>query len=155
MLFEIMKTLEEVIKQRSFKTENEKVIVNIYYTAYWLNDINNKIVNEYDISTQQYNILRILRGQYPNCVTVNLIRERMLDKNSGVSRMVEKLRKKGMLERHLNESDRRQVDVKITEQGLAVLNELDEKITELHSLVNSLNEDEKKQLNYLLDKLRG
>ena len=155
MLFEIMKTLEEVIKQRSFKTENEKVIVNIDYTAYWLNDINNKIVNEYDISTQQYNILRILRGQHPNCVTVNLIRERMLDKNSGVSRMVEKLRKKGMLERHLNESDRRQVDVKITEQGLAVLNELDEKITELHSLVNSLNEDEKKQLNYLLDKLRG
>ncbi len=146
--------LAEAIKQQRFKSEEEKSIVNILYTAYWINDIHNKILEPYGISVQQFNILRILRGRHPSAATVNLLKERMLDKNSGVSRLVEKLRRKGLLIREPNEIDRRQVDIMITEKGLEMLTELDEKMNDLIDLPKCFTREELNQLNNMLDKLR-
>ncbi len=102
---------------------------------------------------QQYNILRILRGQHPKAATINLLKERMLDKMSDVSRLVERLRKADLVERKNCELDRRAVDVKITPKGLQLLKTIDEEIVELDSCMKSLSEKEIIQLNKLLDKM--
>jgi MarR family transcriptional regulator, multiple gene regulator MgrA len=103
---------------------------------------------------QQYNILRILRGQHPKGTNINMLKERMLDRMSDVSRLVERLRKAGLVERKSSEVDRRAVDVKITDKGLALLQEIDLELPDLEdSLKLSLSEDEALQLNHLLDKI--
>src|SRR4051812_44694265 len=106
--------LEEEIKQSKFKSEYHKVGVNIIYTANWLSHQHTKQCKEYDITPEQFNILRILRGQHPKPATVNLMIERMLNKMSNVSRLVEKLRKKGLVDRLTCKEDRRACDVLIT-----------------------------------------
>lgn len=146
--------LAEAIKQNRFKTEEERTIINILYTAYWLNDIHTTVLSPFDISMQQFNILRILRGQFPKAASVNLLRERMLDKNSGVSRLVEKLRKKGLVIREENTKDRRQVDVRITQNGLDLLAKLDEKMQTVISLANCFSSQDMDNLNRMLDMLR-
>lgn len=146
--------LETVLKQRKFKTAEERAIVNIIFTAYRINDSHKSILDPYDISIQQYNILRILRGQHPASMSVHLLHDRMLDKNSGVSRMVEKLRAKGYVARDVNTADRRQVDVCITQAGLDLLTRLDEELKPLHGSVRILSAEELDLLNTLLDRLR-
>ena len=91
--------LEKAIKQKHFKSEYEKAIVNVLYTGNWAYALNKKALKIYDLSPEQYNVLRILRGQYPKPASVMLINERMLDKMSNVSRLVEKLRKKELVEK--------------------------------------------------------
>ncbi len=147
--------LENEIKQKQFKSEYNKLVVNILFTCGWLNALNAKRFKPCGITPQQYNILRILRGQYPNPATVNLLTERMLDKMSNASRLVEKLRAKGLVKRHQCQSDRRAVDVVITDKGLGVLEELDRTEKEWESQFKTLSQEEAKQLNRLLDKLRG
>ncbi len=147
--------LEDAIKQPRFKSEVEKLSVNLLYTGSWYNAISLKTLKPFGISPQQYNILRILRGQYPKPATIQLIKERMLDEMSNVSRLVEKLRAKGLLERHTCPDDRRAVDVVITRQGLDLLTEIAPVLTKANSVLGALNETEARQLNALLDKLRG
>ena len=95
-----------------------------------------------------------MRGQYPNAATINLLIDRMLNKMSNASRLVEKLRLKGMVERQINKGDRRACNVLITKKGLDVLTEMDKEENENRPFLANLNEDEAKQLNVLLDKLR-
>lgn len=147
--------LEEEIKQSKFKSEYHKLGVNIIYTANWLTHHHGKHCKEHDITPEQFNILRILRGQYPNSATVNLLIERMLNKMSNASRLVEKLRKKGFVERKICKQDRRACDVIITEKGLEVLAELDKLENKWNKELSSLSEGEAKKLSTLLDKLRG
>ncbi len=147
--------LEEEIVQREFQSEYHKALVNIVFTYNWMMEKQIKQLKPYDITIQQYNILRILRGQHPNPATVKLIKKRMLDKMSDVSRLVEKLRLKQLVNRHTCESDRRNVDVYITEKGLKLLSELDPKEKEMEKFMANLNEVEIKLLNTYLDKLRG
>jgi len=147
--------LEKEIKASSFKSIYERLVVNILYTGSWLNALHLRKLKPYGISPQQYNILRILRGQHPNPATVNLIKERMLDKMSNTSRLVEKLRVKGLLRRTSCPSDRRAVDVLITGKGLEVLDELDEIMARWDVEFDSLTPKEAAQLNRLLDKMRG
>lgn len=147
--------LEEEIKQVKFKNEYHKMAVNIIYTANWLSHHHSQYCKKYDITPEQFNILRILRGQHPNPATVNLIIERMLNKMSNVSRLVEKLRKKELVQRHTSESDRRACDVAITKKGLDLLAELDKEESEWHKVISHLSEDEAKKLNTMLDKLRN
>lgn len=149
-----MTSINEAIQQDQFREPLEKVIVNILFTHSWLSGIQNKWLKPYDLSIQQYNILRILRGQHPKPASVNKLIERMLDKNSNSSRLVEKLRKKGMVERTECERDRRQVDVRITEKGLKQLDELDDRFPELLNQLGALSKAEAEQLSGLLDKLR-
>ena len=99
--------INEDIKQSKFRSEIEKSIVNLIFTSNWLNEQQHKIFKPYGLTTAQYNVLRILRGQYPNAATVNLIIERMLDRMSNVSRIVDRLVLKDLVNRKQNQNDRR------------------------------------------------
>lgn len=144
------------IKQSKFRNEYHKMVVNILFTSSWLSSLHTTGLKPYGISTQQYNLLRILRGQHPKPATVNLLIDRMLDKSSNASRLVEKLRLKKLVERAVCPEDRRAVNVVITKKGLDLLQELDkleQQFSEDFAAV--LSEKEAQQLNTLLDRLRG
>jgi DNA-binding MarR family transcriptional regulator len=143
------------IKQSKFKNEYQKMIINLLFTSGWLELKHAGNLKPYGISSQQFNILRILRGQYPNPATINLLIDRMLDKNSNASRLVEKLRLKKLVDRATCPEDRRAVNVIITKKGLDLLEELDKNETAFLKELKNLSEKEAEQLNYLLDKLRG
>jgi len=147
--------LEDEILQKHFRNEYHKAAVNVIYSYNWLVDYQVNLFKPYGITMQQYNILRILRGQYPKPATIKLIKERMLDKMSDASRIVEKLRLKGLVERNICSNDRRNVDVCITDKGLELLSRVDKHDNEVDAKLSTLNEEEVKQLNDLLDKLRG
>lgn len=143
------------IKQEKFKNEYQKMLVNILFTSSWLSSKHACSLKPYGISVQQYNILRILRGQYPSPVTINLLIDRMLDKNSNASRLVEKLRLKKLVERAICPNDRRAVNVLITHKGLTLLTELDKQEELFLKELRNLNSKEAESLSLLLDKLRG
>jgi len=147
--------LEDEIAQRKFRNERHKVAVNILYTYGWLSALHSKIFKEHGITTQQFNVLRILRGQSPKPTTIKLIKERMLDKMSDASRIVEKLRQKGLVQRHISNHDRRHVDVFISKKGLKLLGALDKREKEFDNHSSRLSASEAEALNKLLDKLRG
>ncbi len=147
--------LEEEISQKQFRNEYHKAAVNVVYTFNWLNNQNIGFFKPLGITPQQFNILRILRGQHPKPATIKLIKERMLDKMSDASRIVEKLRVKGLVERNICSHDRRNVDVCITQKGLDLLSQIDSLDHEIDGRLSALNPEEIKQLNDLLDKLRG
>lgn len=146
--------LEDAIKQKKFKTEEEKLVINLMYTTNWIAAEQVRFFKRYGISPQQYNVLRILRGQKPNPASVGLIQERMLDKMSNASRLVEKLKSKNLIKRSECSKDRRQVDVIITDEGLSLLEEMDKHQHEINDISSSLTTTEKQTLNELLDKLR-
>ncbi len=146
--------LEKEIAQKSFKSERHKAMVNIIYTYFWANNLTRNDFNHYDITPQQFNILRILRGQYPNPSTINLLKERMLDKMCDASRMVDRLKQKELIERCVNKKDRRSVDIVISQKGLDLLTKIDVELDQ-EKLMKHLSEEEARQLNTLLDKLRG
>ena len=147
--------LEKEINQKKFRNDAHKLGVNIIFTFNWLNAFNSLMLKPYKITSQQFNVLRILRGQQPNPASIKLIRERMLDKMSDASRIVEKLRVKGFIERKTCMDDRRACEVIITEKGMALLQNIDDRSDDFDSLFSPLNSSEIKQINLLLDKLRG
>ncbi|MFP4092365.1 MAG: MarR family winged helix-turn-helix transcriptional regulator [Cyclobacteriaceae bacterium] len=147
--------LEEEIKQKRFRSEKHKAVINLMYTGNWVYSVNKAILKQYNLSPEQYNVLRILRGQYPNPSSVMLLNERMLDKMSNVSRIVEKLRLKDLLIRRECPTDRRQVDITITDVGLQLLESIDQQTQITEEALNNLTEKEAEKLNELLDKVRG
>ena len=147
--------IEEEIKQSPFKDEYTKAVVNLLFTQSYLVSRQSRIFKPHDISAEQYNVLRILRGRSPKPITVSSIQERMLNKMSNASRLVEKLKQKEMVRRTECPKDRRQVDVVITEKGLDLLELLDKEVKQLNLDTIHLDEVEVEQLNHLLDKLRG
>lgn len=147
--------LEDEIKQSSFRNEYHKLAVNIIYTHSWLMNKIYELLDEYDLTPQQFNLLRILRGQYPQPASISLLKERMLDKMSDASRLVERLISKGLAERNICPEDRRKAEVKITKKGLKLLEKIDAANDEMDNHLKNLSAQEAKQLNYLLDKLRG
>lgn len=147
--------LEEEIKQKEFTNVYNKLAVNIIYTNSWLDYHLQKRFKEHDLTSSQYNILRILKGQYPDKVSVNLLKDRMLDKMSDASRLVERLRVKGFVERETSKIDRRKVEVIITEAGLNLLKDLDVLENDIDKLLESLTEEEAETINNLLDKARN
>ena len=148
--------LEDEIVQSKFGSEEQKAVINIIYTSNWLNAIHSGLMKPYGLTQPQFNILRILRGQHPNPATIRLLTERMLDKMSNASRLVEKLRQKGLVERITCPDDRRQVNVTITQNGLDLLSRIDVELRPRQSdiLVN-ISEEEAFELNRILDKIRG
>lgn len=153
--FTIKMTIEEAIKQtKKFRNEYERVAVNIAFTSNWLSDQFQSYLKQYGISQQQYNILRILRGQHPNPASVNLLKERMIDKNSDVSRMIDRLLAKELVIRNTCPDDRRSVNIFISEKGLSILSEIDQDSGKQEHIIKGITEEEAKQLNELLDKIR-
>lgn len=147
--------IEDEIKQKQFEDEIQKLMINQMFTGKWVSDLIAKHLKPFGLTNQQYNVLRILRGQGNGFVSVNSISERMIDKMSNVSRLIDKLCLKGLATRTVNHQDRRQMDIKITEAGLKLLKELDQTQSEIKAEFSNLTEAEAKQLNDLLDKLRG
>jgi DNA-binding MarR family transcriptional regulator len=146
-------TIDEEIKSH-FNSEAQRSFINIFYTANHFALKLNHILKPFSISQQQYNVLRILNGQFPKPASVNLITERMLDKASNASRLVEKLRLKGFIERIECPNDRRRVNVSITKKGIALLNELTPKVREIELKLTQFSDDELKTLNRMLDQFR-
>lgn len=151
----IMGKIEEAIQQKEFKNPFNKAVVNLLYTHSYLVTSQNGLLKPYDLSPEQYNVLRILRGQNGVPTTVSSIQERMLNKMSNASRLVDKLKSKDLVKREECPSDRRQVDILITEKGLQLLEILENQVDQSHKNFLHLNEEEVIQLNDLLDKLRG
>jgi DNA-binding MarR family transcriptional regulator len=145
--------IEKEIQTQNFRNEFQKVGVNIIFTANWFTERFKQILDDYDITNQQFNILRILRGSKRPLSTLQ-IRDRMLDKMSDTSRIVDRLVKKELVEKAVCEADKRLVDIRITDKGMALLLELDNRNEDTDKLLSGLDEQEAKQLNHLLDKLR-
>lgn len=150
-----MGTIGDEIKQKKFKSVHHKMLINLVYTTNWLNTIQMREFKIYGLSVQQYNILRILRGQGEKAVNLGLIQERMLDKNSNASRLIEKLRLKKLIDRQEAKEDRRQVDISITPKGLELLAKIDIALEDSEKKYHTLSEQEADELSNLLDKLRG
>jgi DNA-binding MarR family transcriptional regulator len=147
--------LEKEIKQKNFRNDYHKAVVNLIFTYNWLYSHYSEFLKSFNLTIQQFNILRILRGQHPKPATIKLLKERMLDKMSDASRIVEKLKTKGFVERQICEKDRRTVDVYITDKGMELLENIDERNDKLDKIMSMLNAEEINMLNNLLDKLRG
>lgn len=147
--------ISEDIKQERFSSNLNKCIINIIYTNGWLSQRQVEVLKPHGLTTPQFNILRILRGQYPSPATINLLIERMLDKSSNASRIVDKLEDKGLVERRQCSNDRRAVDVLISKKGLEILEQLDQEIKKWENGFTNLTDAECEQLSALLDKLRS
>ena len=145
---------EDIQQDKGFKSERHKALINIMYTEAWLRSLMSETLKPFDLTSQQYNVLRILRGSSPKPMSTSCIRGRMLDKMSDASRIVDRLFKKGLLERKTCASDKRLVDVLITEEGLKLLEKIDEPIENMGDAFSSISEVEAKTLNEILDKLR-
>jgi DNA-binding MarR family transcriptional regulator len=146
-------SIADEINQRKFRSERQKAAINLIYTTNWLNEKMKYFFDNYDITSQQFNILRILRGAGEPLSTLQ-IRQRMLDKMSDTSRIVDRLVKKGMVKKNVCKTDRRLVDVIITDKGKKLLTELDSKDDDMDAILKNINEDDAIQINQLLDKLR-
>lgn len=148
--------LEQEINQKKFNNVYQKAHINILFTSSWLSQQSSHLLRPLNISWQQFNILRILRGMNPKPATVKLLTERMIDKMSNASRLVDKLKKKGLVDRIPCSEDRRRVNIYITDEGLALLEKASNLMEhDLHERMGGLSQDEAQELNRLLDKLRG
>ena len=147
--------IEKEIFSNKFENNHQKAIVNLIYTYGWITNLLKQQLNKYKITLQQYNILRILRGQHPNPATINMLKERMLDKMSDASRIVDRLEQKELVNRFINTKDRRAVDILITKKGLDLLLKLDVEMSSKNFLDENINSAEAGILSDLLDKTRG
>lgn len=147
--------IEDEIKQPVFRSPQQKLAINLLYTSWWLENQQKKFFKSFRITNQQFNILRILRGQSPKSISGMEIKKRMIDKNSDISRLLDRLIAKKLVEKSQCPSDKRAADNKITEKGLALLKEIDPLIDKLEKSMWMLNPEEINQLSDLLDKSRG
>lgn len=148
-------SLENDLQQEKFTNEFNKAAVNILFTSSWLYNLNAARLKPHDITPEQYNVLRILRGSYPKPMMLADITCRMIDKSSNATRLVEKLRQKNLLKREICADNRRQVDISITDKGLQVLKKVDADESEWLSTLKTISKSEARELNRILDKLRG
>lgn len=147
--------IDHDILQTRFRNEYQKAGVNLIYTYNWITERSKAIFAPEDITPQQFNILRILRGSHPQPLSTLQIRERMLDKMSDTSRIVDRLIAKGLVKKGTCKEDRRLVDVMITDKGRKLLDRLDARQDELDNILSNLSKKEATQLSELLDKIRS
>jgi len=148
-------SLEEDVRQEKFQSEHQKAAINILYTGNWLYNINASFLKKFGITPEQFNVLRILRGAHPKTLMLADVTCRMIDKSSNATRLVEKLRQKDLVTREICENNRRQVDISITEKGLALLKKIDTQNALWIDALKNLTKVEAAELNRMLDKLRA
>lgn len=136
-------------------SEHHRVAINILSTASWVHSTDVARLKKFDITPEQYNVLRILRGSHPKKLMLAEITNRMIDKNSNCTRLVEKLRQKDLVKRELCENNRRQVDISITEKGLTMMKSIDAEEGEWIDTLKNITKAEAVELNRLLEKLRA
>ena len=147
-------SIDKEINQKYFSNEFQKSTINLIYTYNWINEKMKEILDKFQITSQQFNILRILRGSGEPLSTLQ-IRQRMLDKMSDTSRIVDRMIIKGLVKKVIRSTDKRLVDVTLAEKGAILLQKMDEFQDEMDSILKNLSEDEARTLNRLLDKLRN
>ncbi len=147
--------IDQDIHQSKFRNAHQKASVNLLYTYGWMVERTKELFSLEDITPQQFNILRILRGSHPQPLSTLQIRERMLDKMSDTSRIVDRLIAKGLVKKGTCKTDRRLVDVMITDKGKKMLERLDLHQDDLDNIIGNLSEKEAATLSELLDKIRG
>lgn len=147
--------LEDEIQQFKFRNQRQKMLINLIYTYNAISAKMQEFLKTESLTMQQYNILRILRGQHPNPSTNTLVKERMLDRNSDVTRIIDRMIRDGLVSRVNCESDRRRVDITITEVGLDKLKRLDAMSAQMDTIASGLSEEEATIMNDMLDKLRS
>ena len=148
-----MKRIEEEIRQTKFSSIHQKAVVNLIFTSNWLQTKQNYFFKAFGITGQQFNILRILKGQYPKSISGTDIKARMLDRNSDVSRLLDRLVAKKLITKTTCPNDKRASDVSITDEGLTLLAEINK--TRKQDRVLSLSDEEASMLSNLLDKARA
>jgi DNA-binding MarR family transcriptional regulator len=146
--------IEDAIKQKKFRNEYQKLTVNLIYSSNWLLSKQKEFFSRFSITQQQYNVLRILRGQHPQAISTSEIKSRMLDMNSDSSRIVDRLELKNFVSKKVCKHDKRLVDVSITDQGMELLARIDNNNDLLDGIISHLSTREATQLNHLLDKMR-
>lgn len=148
--------LEASIKQtKPFNSELQKLVINIQFTASYFNCMMSQRLKPFDLSPQQFNVLRILKGKHPDSYSNQEITERMIDKSSNATRIADKLVEKKLITRTANKADRRAVDIRITAKGLALLEEINESLTREKFMPPGFNEEKARLMNEWLDELRG
>ena len=147
--------IDKDIHQNKFRNERHKAMINLLFTYGWTVERLKQFVSDHGITHQQFNILRILRGNHPTPLSTLTIRERMIDKMSDTSRIVDRLLSKGLVKKVICKKDRRLVDITITDKGLKLLERLDGKQDDMDRILSNLSEKEASSLSKLLDKIRG
>jgi DNA-binding MarR family transcriptional regulator len=147
--------IEKEIKQSSFQSNLHKAVVNVIYTEGWISSVFRDIFKNYKITSQQYNVLRILRGRFPDSINPSEIKSVMIDKNPDLTRLCDRLLIMGLIDRFIDAENKRKVNIKINEKGLTVLKEIDPIMSEFTNQKFHLDENEAELLSSLLDKLRG
>lgn len=147
--------LEQEIRQEKFNNEYEKAVVNVLFTGSWLYNQNAARLKPHGITPEQFNVLRILRGSSPKPLMLADITSRMIHKSSNATRLVEKLRQKGLLKREICHNNRRQVDISITDKGLSLLKKIDHESELWLADMKTITKTEVQELNRILDKWRA
>ncbi len=147
--------IENELKQSKFQSNVHKAVVNIMFTNSWLEDQFRQVFKNYKITSQQYNVLRILRGKYPDSLNPSEIKEVMLDKNPDLTRLCDRLLNMDYIDRCVDAANKRKMNIRINETGMEVLRKIDPIIFELNKVKFNLTEDEAMILSDLLDKMRG
>ncbi|MFT2010750.1 MarR family winged helix-turn-helix transcriptional regulator [Pontibacter sp. 13R65] len=147
--------IEDELHQKDFKDDYRRLLANLLFTNNWVNQQVMPFFKELDLTLQQHNVLAILRGQHPKPVCFGEIQDRMVDRNSNVTRLVDKLIEKGYVTRVICPDNRRMIEVRITEKGLEKLQQVDNSFPQLLAQFHNLSQQEAVQASELLDKLRG
>jgi DNA-binding MarR family transcriptional regulator len=146
--------IDQQIRQVKFKDEYQKLLINLLFTGNWVTMHQTNVLKEFDLTPQQFNLLRILRGKHPHPVSVGDAQERMIYPTSNVTRITDRLLDKGLVIRSGNQVNRRVQDLHIHEQGIILLETIDIHYKRLTSVLDNLEEQEAELLNFLLDKIR-
>lgn len=147
--------IEDEIKEGKFRDQYQRVVVNLLFTSNWIHDKLQAFFKDFDITPQQFNILRILRGQYPNKISGVDIKSRMLDKKSDIPRLLDRLLKKNLIHKTQCPNDKRAGEIMITDEGLSLLARIDPGFNEMERHALGITEQEALQLSQLLDKCRA
>lgn len=147
--------IEDEIKQKSFRNQYHKVTINLIFTSGWLLHKQKIFFDRFGLTVQQFNVLRILRGQHPSMISTSEIKDRMFDKNSDASRIVDRLAHKSLVHKNQCPNDKRLVDVVISAKGLELLEKIDEQFDEMDEILKGITLNEAAELNRLLDKIRN
>ena len=147
--------LEDEIKQTRFESGGQKAVINVIFTANWINSQFRNIFKTYDLTLQQYNVLRILRGKYPKSANPGEIKEVMLDKNPDLTRLCDRMCNLGLITRTVDKDNRRKMNITITQKGLDILEQATPELNKLEKELVNISESEANLLSDLLDKLRG
>lgn len=147
--------IEKVIKQEKFKNPFQKAYINLIYTANYFRDTHVNIFASHGIQGNHFNILRILKGKYPEPVSPGYIKEVMLDKGCDLTRLVSKLVNLGFVTRGICPDNKRKMDISLTTKGYETVEQITNEVNESDMQLKTLNDKEYEILSNLLDKMRG